>query len=576
MPSISELKSIFAIDDNGKVVILGKIDHSIGNGIDRTLYANNILMAESMLREIRRNKKLLLPIDNEGGLFELDCTSGLEKVAEALYKANTRMQLDRSLDYSIRDVYLDIINQMMKVDAEFSRAIFENEIRPYANSKGREFARYMIKSSEIEFDNLSDSLIELNSKNVIMLSGLKFDESFTHLDPDYVVDVVLSSISIAELQGDRVRSTGLNAIAEYLLIMFPKKIAPYWERISRHIDNDFSVRNAFLLSKASDETLEKMLALEEETNNRLNFCHSPIFIFEAQKRGMMKKMKMTWVRSVMMGMTRFLPAWPKFYEKELKEVFSAMLSSKEITGITPEEIFITIGNKFSNSDVSKKAWNLLSDTIYDGLSASYELNGISREYFHEYYRKKYDNERRSKSHSVGSFLVERDLKYIRSGTIDSPIGRFFMMLSVLSDQTGGEALFKEAIKSGFRAFLTSKPSERKNFTRILSLMIHKNKFNDILETNDKSLDKNKMTPIGDQFIKTFFKELNNSNLRSVVVEKIVDVPTEDMLGHNGWRFTRDVDGGLLFGRKASDVAEIIKDIGARSIITTTILKIALQ
>jgi len=83
MPSINELRSIFAIDDNGKVVILGKIDHNVG-GINSNLYSNSTLITESLLREIRRNKKLLLPIDNDGGLFELDCTSGLEKVAEAL------------------------------------------------------------------------------------------------------------------------------------------------------------------------------------------------------------------------------------------------------------------------------------------------------------------------------------------------------------------------------------------------------------------------------------------------------------------------------------------------------------
>lgn len=573
-PKFKDVRTVFVIDDEGNTVILGGLSHGRDSITTNYYTPGTSMMAEAMLREVKRNKKLLLPVSEDGEMAEVDCTSGPVKVAKALQTAYLRMSQGKEMDYSIKNVYDEILVEMIREDAEFGRAIFDHTVKPMVKTESELLPRYLSKAVDSEARRFSNRLMELNGENMSFIGGYKFEGSFQRPAADYVIDLIVALVAFADNSGDRVREDGFKKIVEYAMIAHTDEISVHWDKILPHMDSDFNIESSLLLSQASDETLRKMLDLESRSNSRLNFCHRVAFILEAQRRGMLNLMNMHWVKAAMINMTRAVPIWPKRYDEEIKAVFAAIADFREAS-FTADEMMRIIGNEFVRSGSDSEAWKLLSETIYEGAKSRGELAGISIVYFNEYYRFKYG----SRYHRLGvdRFLSNRDSKYVRSGTIGSPTGMFFMMLSALADQSGGEALFSEAMISGFRGILTAKPSERKNFARILSATIHSDKFDRYLARNlSETGERIGSDKVDSSFVRTFFKALSESGLRNVVVEKIVDTPTSESVGYSAWKDMESVEDGLLFGYTPSEVADMIKDLSVRGIITSTILKMALQ
>jgi hypothetical protein len=320
---------------------------------------------------------------------------------------------------------------------------------------------------------------------------------------------------------------------------------------------------------ASDEDIAEIItAISGPGQEEMALSKTPLMLLEVYRRGMQDDYYMSAESLVncLSDMYGAFPVWPSFYSKEIDAI--ARDIARRATDSTMEGVFRMVqkylSGRFSGSGSKVEvAFNRFMKPNIRLLNGVSTLAGKSQDYAELLVLNKAMLSPGNSSSRDGvdsTYYDDRDVKLVRSSTLDSIYLRAFIVSKTMSDEGDEmpEGLLREIYSDAFRMLLSANKAERKNFIRLISYSLH-----------NPSAANSCKAPL-DLRARVLMEELSSSKLKDATIEKILSVP-EPRSG--SWR--RESSNRKILGMSYVEMASLASK-SVRESLKATLLRMELE
>jgi hypothetical protein len=591
------LNHLYIINDKGETVIideikndtLSQIANNSGSHFYRSYYYfnNERKASELFFKELNGSKHVLFPIIHKDTREE----KGFVKIdSDLTFKDYYNFLRDISFDSFDRSIYDNLsaeitlgkakfreekdtlsvykalkalIHNKAKVDREFRLGIIEEFISNKIETSEESNLNNLMNILDIELSYQNDSVESKGKDNIFYIVGMKVpNESELSLDVQMLKRIFnfLNSLSNNPKYKRTIQDmNNIKSLKEYLFLRETE-----WTR-TINIDSGYyftpsSISNMYLIKSLSDEQMLNISGILEKIYGG-TFIHFYIEFFRRNlHRG--RKFDYKFLIPQIMSIGSSMEAIPITYKKEIGDIIGSIILNSDNKNFI--NYFFIEALNFSNThkiELDEVVDVLFKENFEEMKSKGIVSSGMSYDYFKLLFRITRDKKKISKN------LFEKDFKYLFQDELESYSRKFAAILFYFEEDIKDERLAREVLKEGFLAIHRSQKAEKARFIRIISLIIHHNKFN-------KSEDGSSMF-ISENHIVMFLDEMMKSNLKNMIVERIIDKPNYKGFSDDYYAEKR-TNNNLLFGLDYAEATNVIKKVNYRGNLDSVLVKLMLQ